>query len=250
VSTRTPAKKPAAATPSTAKPDRNLRTGLVVGALVAVIVIVAAVIAIVSSGGDDSDTSSGGSSPGPAATTPASDGSVAPTTGAPTGAEFAPVQVDGAPLAPYEGGSDTALGSVAPTVSGVSFDGSPVTIAPGRPTLVVFLAHWCPHCQAEVPRLVEWNAEGGRPEGVDVIGVATGTDDRRDNYPPSEWLAGEGWPFPVLLDDQEYTGAIAMGVSAFPFFVLLDENGTVVWRDSGELSMDDLTTVITATLGA
>ena len=35
----------------------------------------------------------------------------------------------------------------------VGFDGAPLTIAPtGKPMLVVFLAHWCPHCNAEIPR--------------------------------------------------------------------------------------------------
>ena len=39
----------------------------------------------------------------------------------------------------------------------------------------MFLAHWCPHCQAEVPRLVEL-AEQGAFDGVDVTAVATGTN--------------------------------------------------------------------------
>ncbi|NCZ56650.1 MAG: hypothetical protein EBY86_08450 [Acidimicrobiia bacterium] len=56
---------------------------------------------------------------------------------------------------------------------------------PGTPMLLVFLAHWCPHCQAEVPVLVKWNQSMLVPDNLDVIAVATGTDETAPNYPPS-----------------------------------------------------------------
>ena len=43
--------------------------------------------------------------------------------------------------------------------------------ADGRPKIVVFLAHWCPHCQAEVPRLVDWFGENGVPDDVDYANI-------------------------------------------------------------------------------
>ena len=47
--------------------------------------------------------------------------------------------------------TDTELGSTAPTVVGYDFMGQRVTIEDnGKPKLIVFLAHWCPHCQREV----------------------------------------------------------------------------------------------------
>ena len=33
-------------------------------------------------------------------------------------------------------------------------------IEPGSPQLIVVMAHWCPHCQAEIPRIVDWNTDG------------------------------------------------------------------------------------------
>ena len=48
--------------------------------------------------------------------------------------------------------------------------------------MVVFLAHWCPHCQAEVPELVELAKEGVF-DGVDVTAVATGTPTRTPQLP-------------------------------------------------------------------
>jgi thiol-disulfide isomerase/thioredoxin len=64
--------------------------------------------------------------------------------------------------------------------------------------VVVFVAHWCPHCQAEVPRIVAL-AKAGKVS-VPIVGVATGTDASAPNYPPSAWLQREGWPYPVLVD--------------------------------------------------
>ena len=225
--------------------------------------LVAAVVAITSSGGDDDDTAPAASAPSgtDAATGQSVPGTAvastvhpaAPSSTASAGAvvdEIGAVTVDGAALPSFEGGDDSALGMQAPTLSGVTFDGSPVTIAPGKPTLVVFVAHWCPHCQREVPRLVEWQAAGGVPAGMDVVAVATATNPDRDNFPPSAWLAVEGWPYPVLLDDSESSAAIAYGLSAYPFFTVLDAGGKVVLRDTGELDTDDLTQRIEDALAA
>ena len=46
----------------------------------------------------------------------------------------------------------------------------------------MFLAHWCPHCQAEVPRLVSL-AKGAQIAGVDLVGIPTNTTDQAPNYP-------------------------------------------------------------------
>jgi thiol-disulfide isomerase/thioredoxin len=126
-----------------------------------------------------------------------------------------------------------------PTVIGQSFDGSPVEIAPGgKPKVVMFLAHWCPHCQAEVPRLQEWLDTNGVPTDVDFFAVATGTTDTRGNFPPGNWLRREAWSVRTLVDDEQGTAATAFGLSGFPFFVVVDAQGAVVTRVSGELSVD------------
>jgi len=57
-----------------------------------------------------------------------------------------------------ESGDDSTLGLIAPTLNGHAFDGSNLSVTPGdgKPYMIVFLAHWCPHCNREVPRLIEW----------------------------------------------------------------------------------------------
>ncbi|NBR99398.1 MAG: TlpA family protein disulfide reductase [Actinobacteria bacterium] len=166
--------------------------------------------------------------------------------------EFHAVEVSGDVLPAYaDGAADKAVGMAAPILTGAGFTGNKIVTTPGAPTLLVFLAHWCPHCQREVPLLVQWNRDGLVPSGVDVIAVATSTDPASPNFPPSEWLAREEFPvlWPVMADSAEKTAAGAMGVSGFPFFVLIGADGKVAFRGSGEIEMKVLTEIITKTLG-
>jgi thiol-disulfide isomerase/thioredoxin len=157
-----------------------------------------------------------------------------------------PVEISGDPLPMLtDPSNDPAVGLTAPSLAGASFDGTPVTVEIGRPTLLVFLAHWCPHCQREVPQLTKWAASGGVPAGVDVIGVSTSASSERPNYSPSAWLEREQFPFPVLADNAKSEAASAYGLEAFPFFVMLDSNGRVVMRVSGEVEPAALTQVVT-----
>ena len=64
-------------------------------------------------------------------------------------------------------------------------------------------------------------------DGIDVTAVATGTNADAANYPPSAWLKREDWPFPVMADSADGTAANAYGLSAYPYFVLVDADGKV-----------------------
>ena len=182
---------------------------------VAVLVLVLAVAAVVSSGGSGDDD-------------PSAEGLE----------QIRPVTVTGTVLPEYEpGGTDPAVGQPIPEVKGQSFDGSPVTIGnDGRSKLIVFVAHWCPHCQKEIPLLADWLKSNSLPEGVDLYTVSTGVTDKRPNYPPSTWLKKEGWTAKTLADSGEQQAADAFGLSAFPYFVAVDSSGKVVARTSGEIT--------------
>jgi thiol-disulfide isomerase/thioredoxin len=180
-----------------------------------VVVVIALIAVIVSAlGGDDSSTT--------ASTVPGSK-------------ETRPVTVNGTALPTFVL-PDPAVGATAPTVTGSSFDGTEVRIEPsGRPQAVAFVAHWCPHCQREVPKLAEYVAQNGLPSGVEVRLVATATSDQRDNYPPSAWLATEGPEgVPVMADDDHSSALAAFGGPSFPFWVFLDSEGKVAGRWAGE----------------
>ena len=165
--------------------------------------------------------------------------------------EFQNVVVTGEPLPKFGDGADTAVGMTAPVLEGFGFLGNEVTTEPGTPMLLVFLAHWCPFCQKEVPVLVNWNKSGLVPDNLDVIAITTGTDAAQPNFPPSVWLANEKWPelWPVLVDSQDQTAANAFGLAGYPFMTLVGSDGKVLWRNSGEISAEALTDAVNLALG-
>jgi cytochrome c biogenesis protein CcmG, thiol:disulfide interchange protein DsbE len=200
---------------------KQSRTPYFVIAGIAAVVLIALVVALAAGGGGDDNTTTSGGNADPA------------TTGT--------VAVSGNPLPQFTDTSDdAAVGMTLPTLEGNDQSGAPMTIgADGRPTMIVFVAHWCPHCQREVPVVQQWVDDGGLPEGVDLVSVSTAIDPNRPNYPPDAWLADEGWTAPVLVD-ADNSAAQAVGLSAYPFFVAIDDDGTVVLRATGELPTDQL----------
>lgn len=140
-------------------------------------------------------------------------------------------------------GDDPAVGMRAPAISGADYDGEPAAFEPGEngPTLLVFLAHWCGHCNAEIPTMIEWEAAGSVPENLDIVGISTGASASRDNYPPGRWLDDSSWPWPVIADDEEeYRFAGRYGLTATPYLVLVDADGEVVARAAGQKSAAEL----------
>ena len=200
------------------QPQRRSRTlPLVLGGIA--IVAAAAIALLLSQGGDTS------ARPSTAA------GSV----------DASAVTVEGGALPAYQAGpQDGAAGQPIPEVSGESFNGSTVSIErDGTPKLLLFLAHWCPHCREEVPKVQDWIDANGLPEGVDFISVATSIDPNRPNYPPDAWLSGEGWEPPVIVDADERI-ATAFGLTAFPYWVAVNGDGTVAQRWTGEVDTNQL----------
>jgi len=109
--------------------------------------------------------------------------------------------------------------------------------------MVVVLAHWCPHCNDEIPRLLELEEAGRFPDDLKIVGLSTAVAPDRPNFPPSEWIVEKGWPWPVMADDVDLTagsfvGAEAFGVSGFPFITVVGADGTVLARWSGESEPD------------
>ncbi|MEJ7585656.1 MAG: TlpA disulfide reductase family protein [Acidimicrobiales bacterium] len=160
------------------------------------------------------------------------------------------VAVSGPALAEIGGGADSAEGQPVPVVSGAGFDGTKITIPDeGRAAVIVFVAHWCPHCQREVPVLAEYLEANPMPDGVDLFTVATSTSPDENNYPPSGWLEREGWPGPVLADSGDGGAARAFGLSVFPYFVAVNDSGDMVARTTGEISTAQFAELVQRALG-
>lgn len=155
--------------------------------------------------------------------------------------EITNAEAAGDPLERFGNPADGAVGQPAPEITGTSIDGEPMSIEPGdgTPKAIAFLAHWCPHCQREVPTVVEWMEAGGVPEGVEVLGVATDIDRNRPNFPPHAWFERENWDVPTVVDG-DMSAARAYGLSNYPYWVLIDGEGNVVQRWSGETTPQEL----------
>ncbi len=232
-----PKKKVSASRVAAARGEaRRSRTlWIVIG--VVVVVMVAAIVAIAASGSKN-EAAGGGASPSGGTVVPSGD------------LNFGSVDVSGTPLpkgSTTASATDTAVGQTIPTLTGQQFDSSAIAIAPGgKPKVIMFVAHWCPHCQAEVPRVQQWLDASGMPSDVDLYAVATGTSASRPNYPPGKWLRSKGWSVPTMVDDQEFSAATAYGLSSYPFFVVVDSSGKVVFRTSGELTEDQWNALLEA----
>jgi cytochrome c biogenesis protein CcmG, thiol:disulfide interchange protein DsbE len=160
---------------------------------------------------------------------------------------FGEVTVEGDDLPFFESGAaDPAVGLTAPTVTGETFDGEQLTIGPdGNAKIIVMLAHWCPHCQAEVPVVQSWVESGGLPDGVDLYGTTVLTNRLRDGstWPPRDWLEAEGWTSPTIMDDQENSIVNAYGMVGTPTYVVLGPDNENLGRLSGEIGLGGLQTL-------
>ena len=113
------------------------------------------------------------------------------------------------------------------------------SIAPADGTARVWLvwAHWCPYCQQELPGLAQWwpeNAE--RFPNTEFVTVSTSMDETRGN-PLTPYLDQSQFPFPVLMDP-DLQLATQFGTNAFPFWVVTDGEGRVVFRVAGAVGLD------------
>jgi len=168
-------------------------------------------------------------------------------------AEFQDVKVAGEALPQLpESGTDPAVGKAAPTLTGYDLFGRPVTIDPGsdgKATMVVFLAHWCPHCNREVPVLNEWKAKNLVPANLRVVGITTASRPDQANWPPSKWIVAMKWPFDQFADSEKQDASAAYGVGGYPFLTFIDAAGNVTSRSSGEIPVEDITKAANAAAG-
>ena len=214
--------------------------------LVGAAVVVAAIVALLVTtlGGDDDDVAevvTDGSSDAGAAIAPADDVAPDPAAGVTFGGqdipESAAVSVEGDALPLFEGGVDAAVGLEAPVVNAaVSLaSGESLRLDHGEPRVIGFLAHWCPHCQAELPELAEWLTTSPLAENAEFVAVSTSLRPDAGNFPPSRWFNRDELQATVIVDDPAGTLLSSFGFGGFPSFVAIDENGVVLERLSGNI---------------
>jgi thiol-disulfide isomerase/thioredoxin len=133
---------------------------------------------------------------------------------------------------------------VAPFLA-LDLDGNVVTPAnwPGKVTVVVFWATWCPPCRAEIPELIRLQQQ--YPGRAQVIGVSV------DEEPPSEvkqFSEKAGINYPVVMATQDISRGFG-GVPALPTTFMVDQKTGVVQKHVGLHSYEELNTEVRALLG-
>ncbi len=118
------------------------------------------------------------------------------------------------------------VGSEAPVIRAVTYDGKAVstTALKGKIVVLMFVADWCPHCKVELPSLSDaWRKYGLEREGIIGIVMMVSSSESsaleffRSVDPPSNWKL-------VLEGDDT---ARSFGVSGVPTTVIIDRNWTV-----------------------
>ncbi len=126
----------------------------------------------------------------------------------------------------------------APAMSGMTLSGKNYKYSVGTVTVVNVWASWCAPCRAEAPTLV---ALAKKYSKVTFIGILT-----RDN--PASAKAFErrfAIPYPTLIDDSILIGFRgSLPANAIPTTVVIDKNGRVAARISGQVTVASLTKLI------
>jgi thiol-disulfide isomerase/thioredoxin len=141
-----------------------------------------------------------------------------------------------------QGQPDAALGMVLGEVDGVEYyTETELVIDPADGTARAWLiwAHWCPHCQRELPPLSDWYTENADLyPNVELISVTSSIDPTRGN-PLEPYLDDLQLPFPAILDP-DLALAEQFGLSAYPFWVFTAPDGTTLLRIAGFLEIDQV----------
>ena len=108
----------------------------------------------------------------------------------------------------------------------VTLDGRRVTLGDykGKVVFVNFWATWCPPCRAEMPGIEKLYKEYG--DRVAFLMIAGDTPQK-----VKEYLAGNGYTFPVLI--QSSAAPPALQSRSIPTTFIIDREGNIVLRHKG-----------------
>ncbi len=142
-------------------------------------------------------------------------------------------------------GVDSASGKISPKIDYKLDNKISITYPENSPTILLFVAHWCPHCQEELPEVIKWiETEDIITKGVKIVLIVTGIDSTKQNYPPDEWLFNEQWKYPVIYDDNQNSIAEHFGVKYFPSWVFTENDGLIAFTHAGRIGIEELTQLI------
>lgn len=139
----------------------------------------------------------------------------------------------GVALARLIASSGTEAGRPAPDFTLPYLNGSEVALDTirGKVVLLNFWATWCGACRSEMPSLENLYRDFGHYPDFAVLTVSI---DQRGKPAVAQFMARNGYNFPVLLDTSNVTSA-AYGVSGIPSTFVIGRNGQIIWNCVGAL---------------
>jgi thiol-disulfide isomerase/thioredoxin len=122
----------------------------------------------------------------------------------------------------------TAVGSAAPEIELTDVDGKlrKLSSLKGKVVLIDFWASWCGPCRKENPNVVAMYNKY-KDKGFEIFSVSLDKD--RESWVRA--IAKDNLSWPNHVSDLKYwksAGAVAYGVTAIPFTVLVDKKGRIV----------------------
>jgi len=139
-------------------------------------------------------------------------------------------------------GAAPAVGAVPPGFSGVTYDGTPVSLADyaGKPMWLTFGASWCPDCRSEIPD-VEATYQKYKDQGLVVLGVfiSEGASDI------AGYAGRAGLTFPIVVDERTVVAGTyrTLGI---PTHFFIGADGTIKEIRIGALHRDDMDRAVAA----
>lgn len=130
---------------------------------------------------------------------------------------------------------DEAEPMMAPDFIVLDREGAEVSLSDfiGKPVILNFWASWCGPCKSEMP---EFEAAYQKYREEIQFMMVNLTDGSRETVETAaEYIAGEGYTFPVFFDT-ESDAAISYGATSIPVTYFVDAEGHLVAYGSGALS--------------
>lgn len=108
-----------------------------------------------------------------------------------------------------------------------------------KPIVLAFYASWCPTCQVSAPLLSQMSEN--YKNDVTIWGI----DSKESGENVKGFIEEHNIKHPVLVDEEGFV-ALDYGVGYNSFFVLLNSDGTVYKKISGEIKEQDVVDLIDA----